>query len=62
MVPLGTLLGYSLWERQEPIGQAVTTAVAAVVTLVPEGLILLVSVTFAASAIRMARQGRSRSN
>ncbi|MER3411799.1 MAG: magnesium-transporting ATPase, partial [Thermoleophilia bacterium] len=41
MVPLGLLLGYALWERREPIGQAVTTAVAAVVTLVPEGLILL---------------------
>jgi P-type E1-E2 ATPase len=35
----------------------VSTAVAAVVTLVPEGLILLVSVTFAAAAMRMARRG-----
>jgi P-type E1-E2 ATPase len=57
MVPLGTLLGYALWERDAPIGRAVSTAVAAVVTLVPEGLILLVSVTFAMSAVRMARRG-----
>jgi magnesium-transporting ATPase (P-type) len=57
MVPLGTLLGYALWERRETVGRAVSTAVAAVVTLVPEGLILLVSLTFAASAIRMARSG-----
>ena len=27
------------------------------VTLVPEGLILLVSITFAAAAVRMARRG-----
>ncbi|HEY7345356.1 MAG TPA: HAD-IC family P-type ATPase, partial [Gaiella sp.] len=57
MIPLGTLLGYALWEREEPISDAVTTAVAAVVTLVPEGLILLVSLTFALAAVRMARRG-----
>ena len=33
------------------------TAVAAVVTLVPEGLVLLVSVTYAVAALRMARRG-----
>ncbi len=57
MIPLGALLGYALWERQAPVREAVTTAVAAVVTLVPEGLILLVSLTFALSAVRMARRG-----
>jgi magnesium-transporting ATPase (P-type) len=57
MIPLGSLLGYALWEREAPIREAVTTAVAAVVTLVPEGLILLVSLTFALSAVRMARRG-----
>jgi P-type E1-E2 ATPase len=57
MIPLGTLLGYALWERREPVSEAVTTAVAAVVTLVPEGLILLVSLTFAVAAVRMARRG-----
>ena len=57
MIPLGTLLGYALWERREPVSDAVTTAVAAVVTLVPEGLVLLVSLTFAVSAVRMARRG-----
>ena len=33
------------------------TAVAAVVTLVPEGLVLLASLTFAVAALRMARRG-----
>ena len=55
--PLGILLGYALWERHATLRHAVTTSVAAVVTLVPEGLILLVSLTFAVSAARMARRG-----
>jgi cation-transporting ATPase E len=57
MIPLGTLLGYALWERDAPTREAVTTSVAAVVTLVPEGLILLVSLAFAVSAVRMAHRG-----
>jgi cation-transporting P-type ATPase E len=57
MAPLAVLLGYSLWERHATIRHAVTTSVAAVVTLVPEGLILLVSVTYAVSAMVMARRG-----
>jgi cation-transporting ATPase E len=57
MVPLGILLGYALWHRHTPIDEAVPTSVAAVVTLVPEGLILLVSLTYAVSALRLARRG-----
>jgi P-type E1-E2 ATPase len=57
MVPLGLVLGYALWHRETPLDEAVPTAVAAVVTLVPEGLILLTSLTFAVAAIRMARRG-----
>ena len=41
MVPLGTIFVYSLWQRDVPIREAVTTAVAGIVTLVPEGLVLL---------------------
>ncbi|MHB1242006.1 MAG: HAD-IC family P-type ATPase, partial [Gaiellaceae bacterium] len=57
LVPLGTLLTLALWERRTPLDEAVPTAVAAVVTLVPEGLVLLASLTYAVAAIRMARQG-----
>ena len=57
LVPLGLLLGYALWERHTPFRQAVPTAVAAVVTLVPEGLILLASLAYAVAAIRMASRG-----
>jgi P-type E1-E2 ATPase len=57
MVPLGTILVYSLWQRDTPLDEAVTTSVAGIVTLVPEGLILLASVTFAAAALQLARRG-----
>ena len=57
MVPLGTIFVYSLWRRDVETDVAVTTAVAGIVTLVPEGLILLVSLTFAAAALRLARRG-----
>jgi P-type E1-E2 ATPase len=57
MVPLGTILVYSLWEEGGPLEDAVTTAVAGIVTLVPEGLILLASLTFAAAALQLSRRG-----
>jgi cation-transporting ATPase E len=57
MVPLGTILVYSLWQRDEPLDDAVTTAVAGIVTIVPEGLILLASLTFAAAALQLTRRG-----
>ncbi|MFN8188158.1 MAG: HAD-IC family P-type ATPase [Gaiellales bacterium] len=57
MIPLGAMFGYALWERGLDLNEAVTTGVAGVVTLVPEGLILLTSLTFAVAALRMARRG-----
>ena len=57
MLPLSLMLGYALWHRHTALRQAVPTAVAAVVTMVPEGLILLASLTFAVAAMRMARRG-----
>jgi cation-transporting P-type ATPase E len=57
LVPLGIVLGYALWHRHVTVSTAVPTAVAAVVTLIPEGLILLASLTYAVAALRMARLG-----
>jgi cation-transporting P-type ATPase E len=57
MVPLAALLGYALWHRHTKLSEAVPTTVAAIVTLVPEGLILLTSLTYAAASLRMARRG-----
>jgi P-type E1-E2 ATPase len=57
MLPLGAVLGYALWERKTSFSDSVTTTVAAVVTMVPEGLILLAGVTYAVAALRMTRRG-----
>ena len=57
MVPLGILLGWSLIEHDTPFREAVSTAVAGVITIIPEGLVLLVAVTFAVATLRMARRG-----
>lgn len=57
MIPLGLLLGFALWKLAVPLDEAVPRSVAAVVSLVPEGLILLTSLTYAVAALRMARKG-----
>ncbi len=57
IAPLGIVLGVALWERRTPLDEAVPTSVAAVVTLVPEGLILLASLTYAVAALRMTARG-----
>ncbi len=57
LVPLGAALVWALYRRHTSVHNAVPTTVAAVVTLVPEGLILLTSLTYAVAGIRMARRG-----
>ncbi|MBA2475389.1 MAG: HAD-IC family P-type ATPase [Actinobacteria bacterium] len=57
LAPLALVLGFALWERDASIREAVTTAVAGAVTLIPEGLILLAALTYAAASTRMARRG-----
>jgi cation-transporting P-type ATPase E len=57
MVGLGAVLGYSLYHRHVRIHEAVSTSVAGAVSLVPEGLIVLLSLTYAVACVRMARRG-----
>jgi cation-transporting P-type ATPase E len=57
MVPLGAVLGVSLWRRDADLEETVSTSVAAVVSLVPEGLMVLASLTYAVAALRMSRRG-----
>jgi cation-transporting ATPase E len=57
MVPLGILLVTVLSVRHKPTHEAVSTAVAGVLALVPEGLLLLSGLTMAVAALRMARRG-----
>jgi cation-transporting P-type ATPase E len=56
MVPLAVLLILTLKLRNTGIEEAAQTATAGLVTLVPEGLVLLMSVTFAVAAVRLARR------
>ena len=57
VVVLGAILGYSLYHRHVAVHPAVATSTAGVVTLIPEGLMVLVSLTYAAAAVRMSRRG-----
>jgi magnesium-transporting ATPase (P-type) len=56
MVPLAALLILTLKLRSTGIEEAAQTATAGLVTLIPEGLVLLMSVTFAVAAVRLARR------
>jgi cation-transporting P-type ATPase E len=56
MVPLAIVLILSLKLRAVPLEEAAQTATAGLVTLIPEGLVLLMSVTFAVAAKHLARR------
>jgi cation-transporting P-type ATPase E len=57
MVPLAAALVLALFLRGASITGGAGTVVAALVPLVPEGLVLLTSLTFAVAAVRLARIG-----
>ncbi len=56
MLPLAVLLILSLNLRDVPLEEAAQTATAGLITLIPEGLVLLMSVTFAVAAMRLAKR------
>jgi magnesium-transporting ATPase (P-type) len=56
MIPLAILLVLSLKIRSVGLHSAAETATAGLVTLIPEGLVLLMSVTFAVAAVRLAKR------
>jgi len=55
MIPLATLLIFALAARDTPLDEAAQTATAGLITLIPEGLVLLMSVTLAVAAVRLAK-------
>jgi cation-transporting P-type ATPase E len=55
MAPLAVLLLLAFSIRSVGLHEAAQTATAGLVTLVPEGLVLLMSVTLAVAAVRLAR-------
>jgi cation-transporting ATPase E len=56
MLPLAAMLILSLKLRAVGLESAAQTATAGLVTLIPEGLVLLMSVTFAVAAVRLAKR------
>jgi cation-transporting P-type ATPase E len=56
MLPLAAILLLTLNVRSVGLEEAAQTATAGLVTLIPEGLVLLMSVTFAVAAVRLARR------
>ncbi|MFN8216396.1 MAG: cation-translocating P-type ATPase [Solirubrobacterales bacterium] len=56
MLPLAAVLLITLKIRNTGLQEAAQTATAGLVTLIPEGLVLLMSVTFAVAAVRLARR------
>jgi magnesium-transporting ATPase (P-type) len=56
MLPLAVLLLLTFQLRSTDLIEAAQTATAGLVTLIPEGLVLLMSVTFAVAAVRLARK------
>ncbi|HEY1355980.1 MAG TPA: cation-translocating P-type ATPase, partial [Solirubrobacterales bacterium] len=54
MIPLAVLLLLTFQLRSADLVEAAQTATAGLVTLIPEGLVLLMSVTFAVAAVRLA--------
>jgi magnesium-transporting ATPase (P-type) len=56
MAPLAALLLITFQLRGTDLVDAAQTATAGLVTLIPEGLVLLMSVTFAVAAVRLARK------
>jgi cation-transporting ATPase E len=55
MLPLAAVLIFSLSARNTPLHDAAQTATAGLITLIPEGLVLLMSVTLAVAAVRLAK-------
>ncbi len=56
MIPLAVVLLVALNLRNTPFDEAAQEATAGLITLIPEGLVLLMSVTLAIAAVRLARQ------
>jgi P-type E1-E2 ATPase len=56
LLPLAAILIVSQSVRNVGLQEAAQTATAGLVTLIPEGLVLLMSVTFAVAAVRLARR------
>ncbi|WP_113701083.1 HAD-IC family P-type ATPase [Nonomuraea lactucae] len=56
VIPIGALLTYSQLRNSADFGTAITGAVAGIVTMIPEGLVLMTSIAFAVGVVRLGRR------
>ncbi|MEV0151590.1 MULTISPECIES: HAD-IC family P-type ATPase [unclassified Nonomuraea] len=56
VIPIGALLIYSQLRNSGDFGTAITGAVAGIVTMIPEGLVLMTSIAFAVGVVRLGRR------
>lgn len=56
VIPVGALLIYSQLRNDSDFGTAITGAVAGIVTMIPEGLVLMTSIAFAVGVVRLGRR------
>lgn len=56
VIPIGALLVWSQLKEADDFGQAITGAVAGIVTMIPEGLVLMTSIAFAVGVVRLGRR------
>ncbi|MET7465513.1 HAD-IC family P-type ATPase [Nonomuraea sp. NPDC005501] len=56
VIPIGALLIYSQLRNTGDFGTAITGAVAGIVTMIPEGLVLMTSIAFAVGVVRLGRR------
>ena len=57
IIPISVLLAISQLRDNESFADAVSGTVAGIVTMIPEGLVLLTSIAFAVGVIRLGRKG-----
>ncbi|MFG1707584.1 HAD-IC family P-type ATPase [Nonomuraea sp. M3C6] len=56
VIPIGALLIVSQLVNSADLGTAITGAVAGIVTMIPEGLVLMTSIAFAVGVVRLGRR------
>ncbi|MGI9028654.1 MAG: HAD-IC family P-type ATPase [Ilumatobacteraceae bacterium] len=57
IVPISALLAFSQLRDGEELDDAISGTVAGIITMIPEGLVLLTSIAFAVGVVRLGRQG-----
>jgi cation-transporting ATPase E len=57
IIPVSALLAFSQLRDGESFEDAISGTVAGIITMIPEGLVLLTSIAFAVGVVRLGRQG-----